>query len=66
MAQRIYQVRHQFGVDVISTLDTYHTQIADQLTPEHKAAYLAATAERHRQLSLLLGLDESSPPAGQK
>ncbi len=37
MAQDIYKVRHQFGVDIITTLDRYHAEIAAQLTPEHRA-----------------------------
>jgi hypothetical protein len=30
MAQHIYQVRHQFGVDIMATLDDYHQKIAEQ------------------------------------
>ena len=36
MARHVYLVRHQFGLDIISTLDDYHTKIAAQLTPEHR------------------------------
>jgi uncharacterized membrane protein len=66
MAQHIYQVRHQFGVDIISTLDDYHTQIAAQLTPEHRAVYAAAMADRKKKLSALLLTDQGSPTPGQK
>jgi hypothetical protein len=66
MAQHIYQFRHQFGIDIISTLDQYHQQIADKLNPEHKAAYLAIMAERHKKMSNLLLLDPGSPTTDQK
>jgi hypothetical protein len=66
MAQHIYQFRHQFGVDIISTLDRYHAQIADQLNPEHKAAYQAIMADRHKKMSTLLLLDPGSPTADSK
>jgi hypothetical protein len=66
MAQHIYKVRHQFGVDVIATLDDYHAQIAAQLTPEHRAAYEASMAARKKALGPLLLPDESSPTPGQK
>jgi hypothetical protein len=61
MAQHIYQVRHQFGLDMMSTLDDYHQQIAAQLTPEHRAAYDAAVSDRRKKLAALLLLDQSSP-----
>jgi len=66
MAGHIYQVRHQFGLDIMATLDEYHQKIAEQLTPEHRAAYEAAIAERHKKLSSLLLPDQSSPSQGSK
>lgn len=66
MAQDIYRVRHQFGVDVMATLDAYHQKIAEQLTPEHRVAYEAAIAERHKKLTSLLLPDQSSPSQGSK
>jgi uncharacterized membrane protein len=68
MAQSIYQVRHQFGVDILAMLDKYHQQIAEQLTPEHREAYDKATADHHRKLSALLLPDQSqsSPSEGEK
>ena len=66
MAQRIYQVRHQFGLDIMSTLDEYHEKIAAQLTSEHRAAYEKITGERKKKLSGLLLPDQSSPSQGQK
>ena len=66
MAQHIYQVRHQFGLDVMTTLDKYHEEIAAQLTPEHRAAYEAATAERRKKLNNLMLPDQSSPSQGSK
>jgi uncharacterized membrane protein len=64
MAQAIYQVRHQFGLDVITTLDKYHAQIAAKLDPDHRDAYEKAMADRHAKLSTLLQPDQSSPGTG--
>ena len=66
MGQHIYQVRHQFGVDIISTLDDYHAQIAAQLTPEHRSAYEAAMAVRKKKLSAVLLTDPGSPTPASK
>jgi len=66
MSQDIYQVRHQFGVDIVGTLDKYHAQIAAQLTPEHRVVYQASMADRRKKLSSLLLLDEGSPTATSK
>jgi len=65
MAQHIYQVRHQFGIDIMATLDNYHQKIAEQLTPEHRAAYEKAIAEHKMKLASML-LDQSSPSQEQK
>jgi hypothetical protein len=64
MAQHIYQVRHQFGVDIMATLDDYHQKIAEQLTPEHRAVYEATIAEHRKKLAGLLLPDQSSPTDG--
>lgn len=66
MAQAMYQVRHQFGVDVITTLDKYHAQIAAKLTPEHRALYEKGIADKRNKLSTLLMLDQGSPGTGGK
>jgi len=66
MAQHIYQVRHQFGIDVISTLDEYHQKIAEQLTPEHRAAYEKAVADCKVKLTSMLLPDQGSPSPGSK
>jgi len=66
MAQNIYQIRTQFSSDIIAALDKYHQQIAEQLTPEHRAAYEQAMADRHKVLSTLLQPDQSSPGTGAK
>jgi hypothetical protein len=54
MAHQLYQTRHQFGVDVLQTLDTYHQRIGMQLTPEHRAAYMAYNAKHEMDLRALL------------
>ncbi len=66
MAQHIYSVRHNFAVDVLSTMNDYHKQIAAQLTPEHRDAYLKATDDRRSKLSTLLMPDQGSPSTPQK
>jgi hypothetical protein len=66
MARQIYRVRHQFGLDVMTTLDEYHQKIAAQLTPEHRAVYEKAIAEHDKKLNSLLLPDQSSPSQGQK
>lgn len=66
MAQHIYQVRHQFGLDVMATLDEYHQKIAEQLTPEHRAAYEKAIAAHKKKLASMLLPDQSSPTEGTK
>ena len=65
MAQHMSHIRRQFGIDIVSTYSDYHEKIAQQLTPEHRAAYEQATAERKKQISSLLQLDQSSSDQGQ-
>ncbi len=57
MTQHLYLVRRQFGVDIIATLDDYHAKIAEQMTPEHRAAYEKANVERKQRLSTVLLLN---------
>lgn len=66
MAQHIYQVRHQFGLDIMGTLDDYHQKIAAQLTPEHRAAYQKAIAERQKKLGSALLPDQNPSDPGKK
>jgi len=66
MAQSIYKVRHQFGVDIISTLDGYHQEIATQLNPDHRDTYVKAMEVRKKNLGALLLPDQGSPTQGQK
>jgi hypothetical protein len=49
----------------MATLDNYHQKIAEQLTPEHRAAYEKAIAEHKMKLASML-LDQSSPSQEQK
>ena len=66
MARDIHQVRHQFGLDIMATLDKYHEKIAAQMTPEHRAAYEKDIAERRNKLNSLMLPDQSSPTQGSK
>jgi hypothetical protein len=66
MTQRVSQIRRQFGIDIISTLDQYHQQISTQLDPEHRAAYDKANDERKKMLTSMLLIDQDSSDQGQK
>jgi hypothetical protein len=65
MAQHLYQERRQFGADIMGTLDDYHQKIAEQMTPEQRAAYGKVNDERKKRISSLL-LNEFSPVQGEK
>jgi hypothetical protein len=64
MSRHLYLVRHQFGLDVISTLDDYHAKIAAQLTPDHRVTYEAAQAERKKKMTTMLLPDPGSQSQG--
>ena len=66
LAQDIYKIRHQFGVDIVDTLNRDHAAIAAQLTPEHRAAYEAKVNDRTNKFGAMLLGDQSSPAQGQK
>jgi hypothetical protein len=67
MAQKMGHIRRQFGIDIISAFSDYHDKIAEQLTPEHRDAYLKTSADRKKQLGELLKIDQnSSSDQGQK
>ncbi len=59
MAQNVFQVRHDFGVNMLAAFDASHARIAAELTPEHRAVFEKATADRRKQLTVLL-LDKNS------
>jgi len=63
MAQHVSKIRRDFATDIISTLDTYHGKIADELTPEHRDAYLKAVEERKKKVRDMLLLDSGTAPA---
>ena len=66
LAQDLYRIRHQFGVDIIDTLNRDHAAIAAQLTPDHRASYEAKMTDRTGKLSATLLGDQSSPAPVQK
>ncbi len=66
MAQHVYQIRHQFGVDIMAVMDDYHQKIAAQLTPEHRDAYLKAIGIHRDKLNALLLPDQASPSPASK
>jgi hypothetical protein len=61
LAQDLYKVRHQFGVDILNTLNRDHAAISAQLTPEHRNAFEAKTADWTGKLSAALLGDQNSP-----
>lgn len=66
VAQRLYQLRHQFGADIISTLDDFHAKVAEQMTPDQRAAYAKANEDRKKRMTALLLSDPPSAKQGQK
>ncbi len=66
MAQSMSHIRRQFGIDIITAFTEYHKKIAEQLTPEHRAAYEKASSERKKVLSDLLKLDQNPSDQGAK
>jgi hypothetical protein len=66
MTQDLYKTRHEFGVDIMGTLDRYHSEMAAQMTPEHRAAYEAKMMDRRDKLRALLLNDPGSPNPAQK
>ena len=64
MARHVYLIRHQFGIDIVATLDDYHAKIAANLTPEHRAAYEAAQAERKKKTTAMLLPDPAAQSPG--
>jgi uncharacterized membrane protein len=66
MAQRLYQIRRQFAVDILSTLDDYHQKVSEQLSATQREAYDKATVERKKRMSSMLLLDQGSSGQGQK
>jgi hypothetical protein len=58
MAQTLFQLRKQFAVQALATLDASHAEIAAQMTPEQSAAYVKDNiARRDRAVAMLM------PPA---
>ncbi len=66
MAQHLYQVRQQFGMDILATLDDYHQKIGEQMTPAQREAYDKANADRKKRMSAMLLLDQNPSDQGQK
>jgi hypothetical protein len=61
MTQHLYEVRRQFGLDVLKTLDDYHAKIATQMTPEQSQAYEKVNQDRKQWMSKALMLDQDAP-----
>ena len=58
MAQNLFQLRKQFATQVLATLDASHAEIAAQLTPEQRDAYVKDNVgRRDRAVAVLM------PPA---
>jgi hypothetical protein len=57
MADHLYLIRRQFGVDILATLDDYHQKIGEQMTPDHRSAFEKTNEERKKRMSSILLLD---------
>jgi len=66
MAQHLYQLRHQFGTDIIATLDEYHQKVAEQMTPEQREVYAKANEDRKNRMVSLLLADPATSNQSQK
>jgi hypothetical protein len=54
MALKLYTIRHQFAVDVLSTIDASHAEIAAQMDPGHREAYIKDNLDRHQRAASML------------
>jgi hypothetical protein len=61
MADRLYQLRRRFGLDIVATLDDYHQRIGAQMTPEHRRLFDQANEERKKRMSAMLLLEPAPP-----
>jgi len=66
LAQHLYQLRHQFGTDIIATLDEFHQKIAKEMTPAQREMYAKANEDRKSRMVSLLLADPPKPDPGQK
>jgi hypothetical protein len=60
MAQHLFAIRRQFGIDIVSALKDYHRKIGDQMTPDHRQIFQQANEEREKRMSSLLLLDAAA------
>ena len=65
-ARHLYQLRHQFGVDVIAALDEFHAKVAGQMTDEQRGLYAKANEERKTRMTHLLLAEPPQPAQSQK
>jgi hypothetical protein len=63
MAQRLYQLRRQFGADFIATLDDYHEKVAAEMTPNQRADYAKLNEERRKRAMDMLLPDQAPAPS---
>ncbi len=62
LGQNLYRIRQTFSHDVLAALDTSHAEIAAQLRPDQRAAYLKDMAGKRRQHVAML-MPSGTPPA---
>ena len=63
LARAISDARHGFSTQILSTMDSSHQKIAAQLSPEHRAVFEQAIADRQKQLTVLLLEKNSATPS---
>lgn len=54
MTQHLYQLRSKFSTDILTTLNTDHKKIAEQMSPEHRAIYQQKIAAKEKQTASML------------
>ena len=49
MAEKMHQLRRQFGEGVVATMDSYHQKVAEQMAPAQREGYEKMNIERHQR-----------------
>ncbi len=60
MTQHLFNIRRQFGIDIVSTLKDYHQKIGEEMTPDHRQIFQQANEDREKRMSSLLLLDAAA------
>jgi hypothetical protein len=61
MALHVFQIRSQFGVDIVSSMNDFHHKVSEQLTPDQRALYDKDNLDRMARMNTMLVPNQSSP-----